>query len=145
MPSTNDDLARTRQAFEAWRANRRSRTRIPHQLWEKAVSLLAYYPITRVARELHLDPTELRKRRLASSQPLAPDNSSAPNFLEVSASGRSFGIGSTPSSDPSPPRLATEAAWRLQIERPDGYRLTLAVPSSEWPRIEALYLLFLHA
>ncbi|MBA2734704.1 MAG: hypothetical protein H0U54_17720 [Acidobacteria bacterium] len=39
----------------------------------------------------------------------------------------------------------TQSAWRLQIERADGHRLTLSVPSSEWSRIEALYSLFLRA
>ncbi len=145
MLTANDDLARSRHAFEDWRVNRRGRTRIPPELWEKAVSLLDHHPITRVARELHLDPTELRKRRLASHQPLAPDNSPAPQEIEVRASGLSSETGSTLPSDPAPPRLPTEAAWRLQIERADGHRLTLSVPSSEWPHVEALYSLFLRA
>ncbi len=143
MLTAKDDLARTRQAFDAWRANRRSRTRIPPELWDQAVSLLNRYPITHVARELRLDPTKLRKRRLAAHQSVLPNCSPAPHFLEVCASGLSSGSGSTLTSDPSAPRLTTEAAWRLQIERADGHRLTLSVPSSEWSHIEALYSLFL--
>ena len=145
MPTANDDLARTRHAFQPWRAHRRCRTRIPPELWEKAVSLLDHHPITHVARELHLDPTELRKRRLASHRPLAPASSPAPQFLEVCAPVLSSNTGSTVSSDPSRPRLTTEAAWRLQIERADGQRLTLSVSSSEWSHLQALYSLFLRA
>lgn len=143
MRTADDDLARARHAFEAWRANRTSRTRIPQGLWRTAVSLLDHHPVTRVARELRLDPAELRKRHLASRQPLVPDGSSAPHFLEVRASGLNFGNDSTHSSDQNPPRRAPEPLLRLQIERADGHRLTLAVPSSEWPRVEALYSLFL--
>ena len=143
MHATNDDLTRTHQAFEAWRANRRGRSRIPPELWEKAVSLLDRHPITRVARELHLDPAELRKRRLAAHQRLTPDNSPVPHFLEVRASGLSTGTSPPLTSEPGPPRLATEVALRLQVERADGHRLTLSVPSSEWSHIEALYSLFL--
>ena len=143
MLTTNDDLARTRQAFDAWRAKRQGRTRIPPQLWEKAVSLLAHHPITRVARELRLDPTKLRKRRLSVHQSGLPNSSPAPHFLEVRAAGLNSKSGPTLISDPSAPRLTTEAAWRLQIERADGHRLTLSVPSSEWSHIEALYSLFL--
>ena len=145
MYAANDDLAHARHAFDRWRANRRGRTRIPPELWKKAVSLLDHHPITRVARQLHLDPTELRNRRLAAHQLLAPDNSLAPQFLEVRASNLSSETSSPLTSKAGLPRLATEAAWRLQIDRADGHRLTLAVPSSEWPRIEALYLLFLRA
>ncbi len=145
MLTADNDLARTRHAFELWRANRRGRTRIPPELWDNAVSLLGRHPITHVARELHLDPTELRKRRLAAHQPRAPDSAPAPQFLEVRASGLSSETGPTLTSDPAPPCMASETAVRLQIERADGHRLTLFVPSSEWLRIEALYSLFLRA
>jgi len=143
MLTADNDLARTRHAFELWRANRRGRSRIPHDLWDQAVLLLDHHRITHVTRELRLDPTELRKRRRAAHQPLAPKNAPAPQFLEVRASGLNSKTGSTLSSDPSLSRLTTEAAVRLQIERADGHRLTLSVPSSEWSHIEALYSLFL--
>ncbi len=112
---------------------------------EKAVSLLDHHPITHVARQLRLDPTKLRKQRLAAHRSVLPNSSLAPHFLEVRASALSSGSGPTLTPDPSSPRLATEAALRLRIERTDGHCLTLSVPSSEWSRIEALYSLFLRA
>ncbi len=145
MHTATDDLARTRHAFELWRAKRRGRTRIPPELWEKAVSLLAHHPITRVARELRLDPAELRKRRLTSRLPLVPNSSPAPQFLEVRASDLSSRTDATLSSDPGTKHLNTDTALRLQIERADGNRLTLHLPSSEWGRVEVLYSLFLRA
>ena len=145
MLTAKDDLARTRHAFAAWRANRSGRTRIPHHLWDQAVSLLAHHPITHLARQLRLDPTELRKRRRAMHQPLIPENALAPHFLEVRASSLNSITSPTPSSATRPPRLTPEAAVHLEIKRADGNRLTLSVPSSEWSHIEALYSVFLRA
>jgi len=145
MHAANDDLARTRHAFELWRANRRGRTRIPPELWDQAVLLLDHHPITNVARELRLDPTKLRKLRLAAHRSVLPNSSLAPHFLEVRDIGLSSRSGPTLTSDPRAPRPTTESALRLQIERADGHCLTLSVPSSEWSRIEALYSLFLRA
>ena len=145
MHAATDDLARTRQAFELWRAKRRGRSRIPPELWEKAVSLLAHHPITHVARELRLDPAGLRRRRLASQPPLVPNSSPAPQFLEVRASDLSSRTEAHLSSDSGTQYPITDTAWRLQIERADGHRLTLHLPSSEWGRVEALCSLFLRA
>ena len=63
MQDPNDDLARTRHAFQLWRANRQRRARIPLALRQQAVSLLDRFPISRVARELQLDPSALKKRQ----------------------------------------------------------------------------------
>lgn len=145
MPTTNDHLTRTRQAFDRWRAKRQRRTRIPEDLWDKAIALLADHPITRVARELRLDPAELRKRRLASALSLVPDTPPAPQFMEVPAPHLNSRTGSTLTPDLESPRQPTDTAWRLQIERADGHRLTLHLPSSEWAQVEALYSLFLRA
>ncbi len=145
MHAAKDDLARTREAFDAWRAQRTGRTRIPLELWHQAVSLLNHHPITHVARQLRLDPTKLRKHSLAAHQSILPNCSPAPHFLEVRASGLNSDISSTATSAPGAPRLSTEAAWRLQIERADGHPLILSVPSSEWSHIEALYSLFLRS
>ena len=145
MHTATDDLARTRHAFEAWRANRRGRTRIPLELWQKAVSLLDHFSITRVARELRLDPAELRKRRPPSARPRVTNNSPAPQFLEVRASDLCSSPGATLCSDPGTCRPTTESALRLQIERADGNRLTLHLPSSEWKQVEALYSFFLRS
>jgi len=90
MRHSNDELARTHHAFQLRRANRSGRTRIPQELWERAVSLLDHHPVTHVARQLHLDAAELRKRRLAAYPTAAPEDSPAPQFLPrrfASASG----------------------------------------------------------
>jgi hypothetical protein len=40
-PSAADDLTSTRAAFDAWRAQRPHGTRIPEELWARAVALVA--------------------------------------------------------------------------------------------------------
>ncbi len=127
MYTATDDLARTRQTFELWRAKRRGRTRIPPELWEKAVSLLAHHPITHVARELRLDPAGLRRRRLASQPSLVPNSSPAPQFLEVRASDLSSRTEAQLSSDSGTQYPITDTAVRLQIERADGHRHIIRV------------------
>ncbi len=138
------DLARTHHAFEVWRANRQRRTRIPPQLWDKAVSLLAHHPLTRVARELRLDPAELRKRWEASSLRPAPEISRAPRFVELPTT-RLHDENNSQLQPPAAPSHFTTTTWRLQIERADGYRLTLHLPATEWSRVEALCSSFLQS
>lgn len=146
MHTATDDLARTRHAFERWRANRRARTRIPQELWEKAVALLSNHPITRVARELRLDPAELKKRRHAPALPLPRDTSASPQFFALDAAELNRRNGSGPLIELTPTsRQLTHNNLRLQIERADGHRLTLSVPSSEWKQVETLCSLFLRA
>ena len=144
MHTPHDDLARARQAFELWRAKRQSRSRIPPELWDKAVSLLAHHPITHVARALRLDPAELRKRRHASSPLPVPDNSAALRFVELPSADLNTGNRTHPQNRPAP-RQVTETAIRLLIEHANGHHLTLHLPASEWSRLEALYSLFLRS
>ncbi len=110
MQALNDDLARTRHAFEIWRANRKGRTRIPLELWEQAVSLLTHHPLTRVARELRLGPAELRNRCHASSPPPVPLISPAPQFLELPADLHDENTAQP--KTPAAPRQFTTAAMR---------------------------------
>ena len=144
MQALNDDLARTRHAFQLWRANRKGRTRIPPELWEQAVSLLTHHPISRVARQLRLDPAELRKRCHASSPPPVPVISPAPRFVELPAADLHDENTAQPKT-PAAPRQFTTAALRLVIERADGNRLTLHLPASEWPRVERLCSSFIRS
>ena len=146
MLTANDELARTRHAFELWRANRQGRTRIPLELWQKAVSLLDRFSVSRLARELRLDSAELRKRSHASTlPPLTTTTSRGPRFVEVSAAELTSMNSSSPQTHDEATCRSSETAFRLAVERADGSRLSLHLPSSEWSRVEALYSLFLRA
>lgn len=146
MLTAHDQLARTRHAFQLWRANRQGRPRIPLELWQKAVSLLDRFSVSRVARELGLDSAELRKRSHASALPPPPTTTSRGlRFVEVSAAELTSMNSSSPQTRDEATCRSRETAFRLAVERADGSRLSLHLPSSEWSRVEALYSLFLRS
>ena len=84
----DDELAQAISEFDQWRAQRLSkREPIPLRLWEHAISLSNRYGVGRVARLLHLNGGDL-KRRLAlagSLQSKRRAKSKAVQFVEVVA------------------------------------------------------------
>jgi hypothetical protein len=57
----NPTLESVTRQFEAWRANRQKRDRIPRHLWQAAAQLCKDYPITQVCRCLRLSFADLKK------------------------------------------------------------------------------------
>lgn len=115
------------QHFAQWRQNRRTlRVRIPHGLWAQAVALTATLPVTRVARQLGLTSSALKRRRERMTR--------------------------TPLTLPSPPGLrfvVVARSWRtpateLEILRPDGTRLRIMY-SDAAPALVPLLQTFLDA
>jgi hypothetical protein len=142
--NSSPDLHFVRTEFEAWRARRIGRTRIPESLWTAALALLDRYPLTLICRELRLSPTQLRKRRAADNQKLQQRQQPQQAFLELSSRAlptpkRSARSGASDSAHP-----LTDGACRVMLERADGSRLSLTLPL-EWMRIEALCTSFLRA
>ena len=123
------DLEHTRAEFDSWRSTQPRRRRIPEYLWLAAVRLLDRYPLTRTARELRLNSTELRKRQLAPQPLMAEITSTNPQFVEVPAADFSEHVSASPKTAAAAERQFTTAPLRLQIERADGNRLTLWLPS----------------
>lgn len=129
----SDELTEVRTAFEAWREERRGRQPIPARLWRAAVGLLDSYPISVVARELRLNPTGLRQRS-RSSEPGAATT----QFVEFpSLAGTSVPVGVT-----TPPKT-TDSEIRLSLERRDGHRLSLVLPTAHGDQVERLWTAFL--
>lgn len=84
MPAkTSIDLAQTRAAFDAWRANRPGRRRIPEHLWQMAIALLNEHSLSRVAHELRLSTKQLRRRKLTAIQPPFSDSANGLHFLPM--------------------------------------------------------------
>src|SRR5260370_31923760 len=59
----NLDEVRTR--FENWRQNRRSKQRIPEELWSAAIEAARRDGVNRTAAALHLDGGKLKRRIVA--------------------------------------------------------------------------------
>lgn len=127
-----DQLTQTRAAFEAWRANRRGRQRIPESLWNAAASLLNTYSLSVVARELRLNPKDLRQRQRGTANP-----GRRPRFVELTGVALASGQ-TTVSNGPKGPG----SEIRLNLERGDGSRLSVTLSSAEWERVEQLWTAF---
>ena len=101
--------------FEHWRQTRtQPGERFPQALWDQAVALAATLPPARVAKQLRLRLTDLKKQmaapHAAALKPLG--------FVEV------------PSASPG---LPPTAAIQIELSRADGTRLCLHAPEAQLP------------
>jgi hypothetical protein len=115
------DLLDLKTRLDHWRANRKYlRQPLPLDLRQAAISISKQYPGALVRRLLNLDPWRLKR-----SATKKPASSTAPKkqpatFFQLPTDS----LLSVPVPAPSSP-----ADCRLQIERPDGARLTLTLPA----------------
>ena len=117
--------------FEHWRQTRtHSGERFPQALWDQAVALASALPPSRVAKQLRLRLTDLKKH-IATAPPPAPVTPPpiALGFVEVPAA----------PAWPQPP-----AAIPIELSRPDGTRLCIHCAASALP-LEAVVRAFVEA
>jgi len=102
--------------FEHWRQTRRHPgERFPQALWDQAVAVAALLPPSRVAKQLRLRLTDLKKQ-MATPHAAPPAVPPMPlGFVEV------------PSAPAGP---QSTAATQLELSRADGTRLCLQAPMS---------------
>ena len=103
--------------IQAWRRTKPQYGRIPAQIWEEAVALVAQFGLATVARTLGLDYKLLKKRVAATAPvpvPVTPDPV-VPGFVELSG-GRLFESG-------------TPSEVVVEVSNPAGARLTLRLPA----------------
>jgi DNA-binding phage protein len=84
QPSSVDVLQSAQQAFDKWRINNRSTHKFPKYLWELAAAATCQYGINRVAKELGLSHSHLKRHINEANQPQTTP-SSAPQFNFVEA------------------------------------------------------------
>ena len=117
--------------FAHWRQTRTHPSeRFPQTLWEQAVALALALPPARVAKQLRLRLTDLKKQ-IATALPAAPVTPPpiALGFVEVPAA----------PSWPQPP-----AAISIELSRTDGTRLCIHCATAALP-LEALVRAFVEA
>ena len=122
-------LTQVADRFDHWRQTRTTPAEpIPPDLWEQAIALTAFIPMTHVARRLRVSGGELKKRcaahHAAQSTPAPP---AALGFVEIPAA-------------PIWP-LAT-AAIEIELHRPDGACLRIVAHEAQLP-LTALVRAFL--
>jgi hypothetical protein len=132
------DLLELKARFEAWRANRKYvREPIPDELWNGAADLSRRYPPSLVGRVLKLDPSRLKKLPIKRSAHTSTRKRPQATFFQLPTE-----IALPDAESPLP---QSPTSCRLQLERPDGSRLTLMLPSLDLVSISRLCADFLRS
>ena len=104
--------------------------------WNAAADLSRGYPPSLVGRVLKLDPSKLKKLLIKRSARTSVRKKPQATFFQLPT-----GIALPEVGSPLP---QIPIGCRLQIERPDGSRLTLTLPSLDLVSISRLCADFLH-
>src|SRR5262245_55849626 len=135
MDHIPDDLLELQARFDQWRASRKyNREPIPDQLRDAALEMSRRYPPSLLQRVLKIQlcrmvpKAKTNARRSKRQQPQTA-------FFKLQPLAASLGAESLA------PQTLT--AYRLQLERPDGSRLTLTLPSFDAAALNALVADFL--
>jgi hypothetical protein len=130
------DLLKLKDRLEAWRATRKyARQPIPDEFRQAAADMAGRYSTSLVRRILKLDPWQLNKRK--TKKPDRSRHKPKTAFFTLPSETPLLLHGSSATQD--------LAGCRLQIERPDGARLTLMLPSLDMLSINRLCADFLRA
>jgi hypothetical protein len=115
------DLLDLKTRLDHWRANRKYlRQPMPAELRQAAIAICKLYPGALVRRLLNLDPWRLTRSAAKKQASSTTRNKQPTTFFQLPTDA----ILSAPM-----PAAPLSADCRLQIERPDGARLTLTLPA----------------
>ena len=107
-------LKEVAEHFKQWRSVKRKGERIPDHLWSEAVGLIGAYGISQVSRTLHLNGTDLNKRRgIIVTGRRKRGSGEGGTFVEIDRTLVDQALGPDVS-----------AVW-MELERPDGQRLSI--------------------
>lgn len=131
----DDDLSRARAEFEHWRSHAAGRGRIPSHLWAMALSLVEHHSVATVCGELGLNPGRLRARLNEHARSTPKRRTSKPAFVEL----RPIDVTRAARAGAA----EGNTGLSLQIDRTDGSRLTLTIPTGHSDLIAQLCTAFL--
>ena len=116
------DLFELQAHFETWRTNRKYlREPIPDELWNAAADLSRRYPPSLVGRVLKIDQSRLKKFLLKRPARTSTRKKLQATFLQLPTE---IALPKVES-----PLQQSPIGYRIQVERPDGSRLTLTLPT----------------
>jgi hypothetical protein len=131
------DLLELKERFEIWRTNRKYvREPMPDDLRRAALDMRRRYPPSLISRILKIDVSRLKKMGAKSSAPAKVRKKRSITFFQLPTS-----LLPLEPAPPSSPPLATNC--RLQLERPDGSRLTLTLAALDHTALSRLCADFL--
>lgn len=116
--SLPSDLLKLKAQFESWRRTREKKGPIPHHLRKAAIALLDEYAATTICRVCRLHPRTLQEP--VNPKPRRKAAAKTPDF---------FPLPELPQSALSFSNAQARADCQLLLERPDGARLTLTLPT----------------
>ena len=130
------DLLKLQKRFESWRKTRAKRSKTPDRLLKAAAALLDHYSASMVCRVCGINLRTLRRR---SSSKASTRRSATPasNFFPLSLT--------LPQPDVSSSPRQARNDCRVLLERPDGARLSIFLPSLTEASIYALCSSFLRS
>lgn len=121
METIPADLLELKARFDQWRKKRQySREPIPAELRQATLKISQRYQPSFVRRILKVDPWRLK--RTASKQPVRVT-------VRKTTPATFFHWPNEAASPVPPPTILNPTDCRLQLERPDGSRLTLTLPA----------------
>jgi hypothetical protein len=129
------ELLELKASFDQWRETRQhNREPIPDELRNAALEMGRRHPRALVRRVLKIDPGRLQEQ--AANSALKPNRKHARTaFYKLPTATTALPGSSAQSQSTSP--------YRLQIERPDGTRLTITIPAVDADRLHRLCADFL--
>jgi hypothetical protein len=130
------DLLKLKKSFEAWRKTRAKRSKTPDRLLKAAAALLDHYSASMVCRVCGINLRTLRRRSSSNASPRR-SATPAPDFFPLSLT--------LPQPDVSCLPRQAQTDCRLLLERPDGAKLSIFLPSITEASISALCSSFLRS
>lgn len=137
MDSIPNELLELKARFDQWRANRKYQSEpIPDELRAAALEMTRRFSSPLLLKVLKVQVWHLKNRTGSKrSHRAATPKSSKAAFFKLPQPATQAPTESLPSQ--------TSTAYRLQLERPDGSRLTLTLPSLDAAALNALLADFL--
>ncbi len=137
MDSIPNELLELKARFDQWRATRKTRSEpIPDELCSEALEMTKRFSSSLLLKVLKVQVWHLKNRggTKRSVRAAAPKSSKAAFFKLPQPTTQAPAESLT---------SQTSTAYRLQLERPDGSRLTLTLPSLDAAALNALCADFL--
>ena len=109
--SSSSTLSEVIAHFEAWRATRVGKSRIPVHLWQEAIDLYPSYSISEITKPLRLGHSDFKKKVSQIEQHLTPTPT---DFIRIDHS---------PTSTAH--QLINEHQTTIELEKGDGSRIRI--------------------
>jgi hypothetical protein len=133
IPTLPADLAELKTRLDIWRANKKQHNEpLPAELRQAVLNLSHHYSTALVHRILRLNPSRLSQSSKTTSATKARRKKPQSAFFKL-----------PPVTAMPAPQSTTHC--RIQLERPDGSRLTLTIPSLDANMLNSLCCDFLRS